>query len=103
MNSEGVCHSRSAGGGASKAGEKDTSTGTESDDCDSGGEAASAVAMVDEIKVARVTPRVPGADPDQKVITFRRASVVYACITRWNFPMNIPAESSDGGQTVPAR
>src|SRR5262245_7853672 len=38
------------------------------------------------------TPVLPGADPDKKVLTFRRANGVYACITPWNFPMNIPAE-----------
>jgi succinate-semialdehyde dehydrogenase/glutarate-semialdehyde dehydrogenase len=38
------------------------------------------------------TPVLPGADPDKKVLTFRRANGVYAVITPWNFPMNIPAE-----------
>jgi succinate-semialdehyde dehydrogenase/glutarate-semialdehyde dehydrogenase len=38
------------------------------------------------------TPVLPGADPNKKVLTFRRANGVYACITPWNFPMNIPAE-----------
>lgn len=38
------------------------------------------------------TPVLPGADPHKKVLTFRRANGVYACITPWNFPMNIPAE-----------
>ena len=38
------------------------------------------------------TPVLPGADPNKKVMTFRRANGVYACITPWNFPMNIPAE-----------
>lgn len=35
---------------------------------------------------------LPGADPDKKVLTFRRANGVYVAITPWNFPMNIPAE-----------
>ncbi len=38
------------------------------------------------------TPILPGADPDKKVLTFRRANGVYVAITPWNFPMNIPAE-----------
>jgi acyl-CoA reductase-like NAD-dependent aldehyde dehydrogenase len=38
------------------------------------------------------TPVLPGADPDKKVLTFRKPNGVYALITPWNFPMNIPAE-----------
>jgi succinate-semialdehyde dehydrogenase/glutarate-semialdehyde dehydrogenase len=38
------------------------------------------------------TPVLPGADPDKKVFTFRKPNGVYALITPWNFPMNIPAE-----------
>ncbi len=38
------------------------------------------------------TPTLPGADPNKKVLTFRKPNGVYALITPWNFPMNIPAE-----------
>ncbi len=38
------------------------------------------------------TPNLPGADPDKLVMTFRKPNGVYALITPWNFPMNIPAE-----------
>jgi len=38
------------------------------------------------------TPSLPGADPDKIVMTFRKPNGVYALITPWNFPMNIPAE-----------
>jgi acyl-CoA reductase-like NAD-dependent aldehyde dehydrogenase len=38
------------------------------------------------------TPVLPGADPDKLVFTFRKPNGVYALITPWNFPMNIPAE-----------
>ncbi|MCC7077375.1 MAG: aldehyde dehydrogenase [Acidimicrobiia bacterium] len=38
------------------------------------------------------TPVLPGADPHKKVLTFRKPNGVYALITPWNFPMNIPAE-----------
>jgi succinate-semialdehyde dehydrogenase/glutarate-semialdehyde dehydrogenase len=38
------------------------------------------------------TPMLPGADPDKIVMTFRKPNGVYACLTPWNFPMNIPAE-----------
>jgi succinate-semialdehyde dehydrogenase/glutarate-semialdehyde dehydrogenase len=38
------------------------------------------------------TPVLPGADPNKKVITFRKPNGVYALISPWNFPMNIPAE-----------
>lgn len=38
------------------------------------------------------TPVLPGADPNKKVFTFRKPNGVYALISPWNFPMNIPAE-----------
>jgi succinate-semialdehyde dehydrogenase/glutarate-semialdehyde dehydrogenase len=38
------------------------------------------------------TPSLPGADPDKLVLTHRRPNGVYALVTPWNFPMNIPAE-----------
>lgn len=38
------------------------------------------------------TPTLPGADPNKVVLTFRKPNGVYALITPWNFPMNIPAE-----------
>ena len=38
------------------------------------------------------TPNLPGADPNKMVMTFRKPNGVYALITPWNFPMNIPAE-----------
>ena len=38
------------------------------------------------------TPSLPAADPNKKVFTFRKPNGVYALITPWNFPMNIPAE-----------
>ncbi|KAA0233553.1 MAG: Glutarate-semialdehyde dehydrogenase DavD [Acidimicrobiales bacterium] len=38
------------------------------------------------------TPALPGADPNKVVLTFRKPNGVYALITPWNFPMNIPAE-----------
>lgn len=38
------------------------------------------------------TPVLPGADPNKKVLTFRKPNGVYTLITPWNFPMNIPAE-----------
>lgn len=38
------------------------------------------------------TPMLPGADPNKKVLTFRKPNGVYTLITPWNFPMNIPAE-----------
>ncbi len=38
------------------------------------------------------TPSLPGADPHKLVLTHRKPNGVYALITPWNFPMNIPAE-----------
>ncbi|MCZ7630846.1 MAG: aldehyde dehydrogenase family protein [Microthrixaceae bacterium] len=38
------------------------------------------------------TPALPGADPHKLVLTHRKPNGVYALITPWNFPMNIPAE-----------
>lgn len=38
------------------------------------------------------TPSLPGADPNKLVLTHRKPNGVYALITPWNFPMNIPAE-----------
>jgi succinate-semialdehyde dehydrogenase/glutarate-semialdehyde dehydrogenase len=38
------------------------------------------------------TPTLPGADPHKLVLTHRKPNGVYALITPWNFPMNIPAE-----------
>ncbi len=38
------------------------------------------------------TPTLPGADPNKRVLTFRKPNGVYALITPWNFPANIPAE-----------
>jgi succinate-semialdehyde dehydrogenase/glutarate-semialdehyde dehydrogenase len=38
------------------------------------------------------TPSLPGADPHKLVLTHRRPNGVYALLTPWNFPMNIPAE-----------
>ncbi len=38
------------------------------------------------------TPSLPGADPNKLVLTFRKPNGVYALITPWNFPANIPAE-----------
>jgi acyl-CoA reductase-like NAD-dependent aldehyde dehydrogenase len=38
------------------------------------------------------TPSLPGNDPNKLVLTHRRPNGVYALITPWNFPMNIPAE-----------
>ncbi len=38
------------------------------------------------------TQVLPSADPDKRVFTFRKPNGVYALITPWNFPMNIPAE-----------
>ena len=35
---------------------------------------------------------LPSADPAKRVFTFRKPNGVYALITPWNFPMNIPAE-----------
>ena len=35
---------------------------------------------------------LPSADPGKRVFTFRKPNGVYALITPWNFPMNIPAE-----------
>ena len=38
------------------------------------------------------TPSLPGADPHKLVLTHRKPNGLYALITPWNFPMNIPAE-----------
>ena len=38
------------------------------------------------------TQVLPSADPAKRVFTFRKPNGVYALITPWNFPMNIPAE-----------
>lgn len=38
------------------------------------------------------TEVLPSADPAKRVFTFRKPNGVYALITPWNFPMNIPAE-----------
>ncbi len=35
---------------------------------------------------------LPSADPNKRVFTFRKPNGVYALITPWNFPLNIPAE-----------
>lgn len=35
---------------------------------------------------------LPSADPAKRVFTFRKPNGVYALITPWNFPTNIPAE-----------
>ncbi|MGK2947769.1 MAG: aldehyde dehydrogenase family protein [Acidimicrobiales bacterium] len=35
---------------------------------------------------------LPSADPAKRVFTFRKPNGVYALITPWNFPINIPAE-----------
>ncbi|MFP5320418.1 MAG: aldehyde dehydrogenase family protein [Acidimicrobiia bacterium] len=44
-------------------------------------------------EVKRLSTEVlPSADPAKRVFTFRKPNGVYALITPWNFPMNIPAE-----------
>lgn len=44
-------------------------------------------------EVKRLESQVlPSADPAKRVFTFRKPNGVYALITPWNFPMNIPAE-----------
>lgn len=44
-------------------------------------------------EVKRLSSEVlPSADPAKRVFTFRKPNGVYALITPWNFPMNIPAE-----------
>ena len=35
---------------------------------------------------------LPSVDPNKRVFTHRKPNGVYALITPWNFPMNIPAE-----------
>ena len=35
---------------------------------------------------------LPSVDPRKRVFTYRKPNGVYALITPWNFPMNIPAE-----------
>ena len=35
---------------------------------------------------------LPSVDPNKRVFTYRKPNGVYALITPWNFPMNIPAE-----------
>ena len=35
---------------------------------------------------------LPSIDPNKRVFTYRKPNGVYALITPWNFPMNIPAE-----------
>jgi succinate-semialdehyde dehydrogenase/glutarate-semialdehyde dehydrogenase len=44
-------------------------------------------------EVKRIETQVlPSADPAKRVFTFRKPNGVYALITPWNFPLNIPAE-----------
>jgi len=44
-------------------------------------------------EVKRLSTEVlPSADPNKRVFTFRKPNGVYALITPWNFPLNIPAE-----------